>query len=955
MIRVFGRECASDEMHRRLSDPDGPRLVVVRGERGVGRTAFVRAAGDRLRAQGTPVSTVECVPGDTERPLLLALRLVMVLEEHRYGPERQGVEGHTLTRAAAAVDRRDQAAMRALLCAALTRSTRLAVLIDDAQYADPASLALLGMIAVLRPLPDVRLVVAAAQHVERSAQGTAPGGDGPGGAVARPAGTEGTWSVVLSRLAPEDTTALVRRRLGATPDARLARRVHELTRGIPGAVDALITGWDAPGGIQVLDGHAFVGTTSPPPVLPEHNVFMTALDALGEPFRAVAAALSILGPLGRPALELTALWTGLSADSVGDALRGLVGAGIVDELPGPDGTAVQGWTFRLPLTAHSVRERLRPMERCRLSALAVEALWAAADADVTRAGVTPPPEPILLGEADARTYPADRVADAGSLVDPERAVAELTAAAERMPPGTDDQAVLRWLLAAANLIEQPAARVAALQRSATAAYVAGDNRSGRTITAALLRHPGASLTATALQQAACQLAAATANQRDWPALARLATTRWWDELPVPAPAKVCGRALALCRLARWQEAVDLLTRTAGWHAGPRDRAVPKLLLAAAELALGRPESFRRELAMAEASELPPGMVHALATAMFDELLVGHDVNAARALLNSRQLTVEALPPLSRFLWHHLTGRWDQALESARGLPAHQTQVPGSDSFLLPARTAAILLARGRVTSALRMVERVSGPEEGPPRCSLHSAEAEVHMALGDLKRAERTLRRGLDAARAHAQTYGTEELWAPLAEVTARTGRTAEALTCLGRLERIAARTDSGRARLRYLLASAQVLPKDAPRTAHGTACEQLREAVDLARSRGLPFETANVFVAAAALGAGPAALLREAYELFGVTGAALWRFRTRAAMREARVVVPGRKQATAENEQLLATLVVEGLTNRQIAIVLGLNEEVVANRLSRLFARTGVRSRTELVTAVHKGAVWFV
>ncbi|MGI3198531.1 LuxR C-terminal-related transcriptional regulator [Streptomyces sp. GLT-R25] len=72
--------------------------------------------------------------------------------------------------------------------------------------------------------------------------------------------------------------------------------------------------------------------------------------------------------------------------------------------------------------------------------------------------------------------------------------------------------------------------------------------------------------------------------------------------------------------------------------------------------------------------------------------------------------------------------------------------------------------------------------------------------------------------------------------------------------------------------------------------------------------------------------------------------------MREAGLTVPGRRQATAENEHLLATLLAEGLTNRQIAGALRLSEDAVANRLSRLFARTGMRSRTEVVTAVLTG-----
>jgi ATP/maltotriose-dependent transcriptional regulator MalT len=266
--------------------------------------------------------------------------------------------------------------------------------------------------------------------------------------------------------------------------------------------------------------------------------------------------------------------------------------------------------------------------------------------------------------------------------------------------------------------------------------------------------------------------------------------------------------------------------------------------------------------------------------------------------------------------------------------------------VVPARTAAILLARGRVTSARRLIDSVRAEGEWPPEYSLDACEAELLRTLGDPTGAETTLRRGLDAADAHDQIAGTDELWAALAELLADAGRTAEALTCLERLERIADRMGTGRTRLRYLLASAQVLRPDSP----VTAGENVREAVELARLRSQPFEMAVTLVAAADTGGAPITLLREAYELFGECGAVLERFHTRAALRAAGIAVPGRRQATVESEQLLATLIAEGLTNRQIAAVLRLSEDAVANRLSRLFARTGLRSRTEVVTAVLTG-----
>lgn len=262
------------------------------------------------------------------------------------------------------------------------------------------------------------------------------------------------------------------RRLRATPDSGLSRRIRELTHGVPGAIDALLTGWTRDGAIRVADGHAFIGVRTPTPVLPDGDRFVSALDALSEPCRVVAGALSVLWPLGARAAELIPAATGLSAGTVGDAILELTDAEIVDVRPGFDGAGAGGWTFAVALTAHAVRERLGPLERSRLSATAVEAVWADRDA----AGIAhqaEPPVVALSDEADAVAYLADRVAEAGHLVDRDRAVQELTAAAKRLHPDSEGRGVLRWCRAVGNLVERPEDRVPALQRYAKAAYQAG--------------------------------------------------------------------------------------------------------------------------------------------------------------------------------------------------------------------------------------------------------------------------------------------------------------------------------------------------------------------------------------------------------------------------------------------------------------------------------------------------
>ncbi|WP_329242009.1 AAA family ATPase [Streptomyces sp. NBC_01478] len=918
--RLVGRERELDVVHGLLTDTGGPRLVLVRGERGAGRSVFVRAVAERLRTEGALVRAVSCVPGDGARPFLLALRLVMAVEERRPAE------------ALRAAGRGDGTVMAALLRAALARPAGVVVVLDDLHHADADSLALLAGTDLAEVPSGVRLLASAVGR-----------GDGT---PLRLAGVEGAHTVALSRLTPDGTSAVVTGRLGAVPDTGLARRVRHLTRGLPGAVDTLLTEWGRQGAIRVADGHAFVGVRTPTPVLRDGDRFLRALDALGEPCRTVAGALSILWPLGVRAVALIAGSAGLAAGQVRDAIGALIGAEIVEELPGLDGGA-QGWTFAVPLVAHALRERLGPLERSRLSATAVETLWSDADAAGTASGARPPTT-VGLDAADAVAYLADRIAEAGTLVERARAAAELTAAAERLHPDAEGRGMLRWCQAAGHLVERPADRVPALQRYAVAAYFAGDFWSARTIAESILRNRPDLVGPLQLQETATLLTAATADDLDWRTLSRLATEQWWDELALPVLATTTGRALALCLLARWREALDLLARTEPvWTTGIRARANPACFRDAAELALGRPEGFRRSLAVPEAPHIGPDHAYTLTVTKFDELLNGGDLHAGEALLAAQGLAPEVLPRSGLFLRHQLRGEWDEALEPSRWMLANnQFHTPAIDKYLIPARTAAILLARGRVTSARRVIDSVRAPEEGPPEHSLDAVQAAVLRILGDPAGAERSLRRGLDAAGAHGQVAGTDELWAALAELLTEAGRTAEATACLDRLEHISEQMGTGRTRLCHLLASARVLRQDSP----AIAGERLREAVELARARSQPYETAVTLVAAADAGAGPPTLLREAYELFGRCGAALDRFHTRTAMRAAGITVPGRKQATVESELLLATLIAEGLTNRQIAMVLRLTEDAVANRLSRLFARTGLRSRTEVVTAVLNG-----
>jgi DNA-binding CsgD family transcriptional regulator len=70
------------------------------------------------------------------------------------------------------------------------------------------------------------------------------------------------------------------------------------------------------------------------------------------------------------------------------------------------------------------------------------------------------------------------------------------------------------------------------------------------------------------------------------------------------------------------------------------------------------------------------------------------------------------------------------------------------------------------------------------------------------------------------------------------------------------------------------------------------------------------------------------------------------------RALVHGDACALNERERNIVRLVAEGLTNRQIAAELGLNEHTLKSCLQNLFAKLGVSSRAEMVFAASVRAV---
>jgi DNA-binding CsgD family transcriptional regulator len=114
-----------------------------------------------------------------------------------------------------------------------------------------------------------------------------------------------------------------------------------------------------------------------------------------------------------------------------------------------------------------------------------------------------------------------------------------------------------------------------------------------------------------------------------------------------------------------------------------------------------------------------------------------------------------------------------------------------------------------------------------------------------------------------------------------------------------------------------------------------------------MPFERARTLLALGAAQrrarrlAAARASLQQALQIFQEVGTPVWAEKARAEL--GRIGGRRRVDGLSPAERRVADLVAEGRTNREVAATLFLSERTVATHLSHIYAKLGVRSRTEL------------
>lgn len=350
----------------RARAPGRPWVALVRGEPGIGRSRLLAEAKVALQLEGTPALLAR---GGGDAPYG-ALRGVLAELLRRAGradelarlapdglavdPDRLAAGGTQPTADAQLPEAVRRTAAFVTLISDLAREGPFALLLDDADKADPSTREVVRALVAGPPLP-MTLVLAATDHATPET-GAEPLGAGPA-----------LVTVDLPRLGRGATGALVGSLLGRAAPERLVDRVWSVTGGNPRFVDETVRSLaeaellGPPGGAVPEDAAAAV--------LDDATLRALVLRRVGrlaeEPLLLLGACACSPRPRGLPFLAAAAA-LGLSAAQA--ALRELERRGLVGRAVAPPGTPALLWPLQVehePLRAATL-EALGPERRRRI-------------------------------------------------------------------------------------------------------------------------------------------------------------------------------------------------------------------------------------------------------------------------------------------------------------------------------------------------------------------------------------------------------------------------------------------------------------------------------------------------------------------------------------------------------------------------------------------------------------
>ena len=886
----------------------GPVALVIDGEPGIGKTTLWRAGVDAARE--LPVCVLTATPAEAETKLSFAA-LGDLLEGRRDAllalpaPQRHALEVALLLREADGSPL-DQHAIALGFLGALRSLAPVTVAVDDLQWLDrPSAFVLEFALRRLRDEPVAFLLAFRSEH----------GREPPG--VSR-AILDGAERLRVGPLSLGAVHRLLSERLGIVISRPQLRRLHELSGGNP--FFALELGRALKDGtIELRPGESLPGT-------------LAALvhDRLGALPAETRAALVAAAALSQPTLELVGRAVG------GDPKRRLASA-LAANVIELEGDRIR---FSHPLLASGMYAAAGGAERRRLHRRLADLLPDLEERARHLALATEGPDQgvaVLL--EDASRHARSR----GALA----AAADLAEQARRYTPVDHEGDRHRRTLQAAALAFETGdgGRAGTLFDEALAAAPAGPRR------AEVLLWLGG------VQQY-------EGDRRVTVELCRRGLAEAGDDVSVRCELeRMIANGLFLMRTelpaaTRHAQVALVLAEQIGDQARQMSAIAELAIIDGVRGRTGWRVALERAIALERKAPPMPLAGSALHTLAANLTWVG-ELGEARTIFHSLRDNADERGEESALPWilanlslvEFLAGRWPEASRCAEEAIDIARQIDQEPQALFARGVRAMVRAsRGEVEGAIADAEATLAvaKERGVMMATIVASSAvgllelsrghpdAVHAILGPLS--ERLEKGGV--REPGAAPFLADEI---------------EALIVLGRLEEAEALLDRIERRARRL--------RRAPSLASCARCRGLLAAArgDLDAALGLleraqtdhdgvsmPFDHARTLLALgmtrrrAKRRRAARASLEAALAIFEQLGARLWAEMTQVELARigGRRSAPGTLTAT---EQRIAELVAEGRSNREVAVALFVTPKTVSTKLSRIYAKVGVHSRTEL------------
>ncbi len=905
---LLGRDVELQAVRGALLPALAPVGIVLEGEAGIGKTALWRAGVAEAESRGMrplvarPVEAETALShaalGDLLGPLVDGLGEsvpalqrraldVALLRETSDGP---GVDQHAV----------GAATLAALRTAAAEGPLLLAI--DDVQWLDPASAAALRF--ALRRLGDEPVVLFATRRAGPAAEAPDVG-----------FGADRLVRIGVGPLEADALQRLLQRRVGESFPWPALVRLAELSGGNPYYALELAR--------AAVRQAGEAGAVSAQLALPDgiYAVLQDRLAALPPESR---EALGTLAAMAHP--TVAALGAALDPGALDDAFA----AGVVHE----DGETIR---FEHPLLAEAAYRMLPPSKRNGVHERLAEVATDAEERARHLAAASTEPDAGVAGEIE-------KGARAAAARGARAAAAELLEASARLEPDAD-RAARR--------------RIDAVREHRSA----GDGRRGRLLAAALVDElPAGPLRARAL----IVMSEGEGQFEELTGFARQAAAEAGDDHELLIEALLMQGVLLLIAEHEEDAHAAFLRAKELCDPGTPGPLYVQALGNYADLAHVRGEpgamDLLQEAADLEGDDLIPNAHWGPGTVYGRALLFADELDSARTLLESRyRRAIEVGDDDSRTgLLQYLAelemraGRFDVALRNVEEGLALQAASYGADAqgSTLYARTL-VAVYQGDVELARELGERAlaktASQGDGIFLGATQTALGLLELALGNNPAAVewfRPLAERFTAGRGGEPGLRRNVCVPDAVEALVGVGRLEDAEELLAAWEQAGERFDRPRIHATALRCRALIA---AARSDLGAALEHAETALRHHDGLPVPLERARTLIVLGSIQrrvkqrAAARASLEEALVSLEAIGARLWAERARAEL--GRIGGRARSGGLTPTEERVADLVAEGRSNKEVAEALFVSVRTVEANLTRIYAKLGIRSRTELAS----------